>query len=377
MPELYIGLISGTSMDGVDAAIVDLGGANPRLLATASRPYPADLRRRLSDLCNGCNHELDVYARLDGELGRLFAEAALAALDKTSLGTRDIVAIGSHGQTVRHYPTNDPPTSLQIADPNIIASTTGITTVADFRRRDMSVGGQGAPLVPAFHAVLFRQRAKNRVVLNLGGIANVTVLPADSRLPVTGFDTGPGNTLMDYWAMRHLKQPMDDEGKWAASGQVDAHLLERMLADSYFSRPPPKSTGTDYFDLAWIDRLLRRRKTRLARKNVQTTLCELTAFSVAEAIRREAPQTSEVLACGGGVHNLALMFRLQVLLGDIPLKSTEDFGIPPDWIEAMAFAWLAQQTLAGKPGNLPSVTGATKPVILGAIYPSGKSLRSS
>jgi anhydro-N-acetylmuramic acid kinase len=368
MAELYVGLISGTSMDAVDAAVVDLGGANPRLLGTASRPYPAAMRRRLAELCGGCSDELAAFARLDGELGRLFADAALGAIGAASAEPRDIVAIGSHGQTVRHYPANDPPSSLQIADPNVIASATGITTVADFRRRDLSVGGQGAPLVPAFHAVLFRQRAKDRVVLNLGGIANITVLPADGRLPVRGFDTGPGNTLMDRWAARHLRQPMDRDGQWAASGQVDRQLLERMLADVYFASPPPKSTGPEYFHLGWVDRLLRRRKTRVTRKNVQATLCELTAATVADAIRREAPETAEVLACGGGVHNLALMFRLQVLLGGIPLRSTEDFGIPPDWIEAMAFAWLAQQTLAGKPGNLPSVTGAARPVVLGGIY---------
>lgn len=376
MAEIYIGLMSGTSMDAVDAAAVDLGGANPRLLATVSHPYPPALRNRLVELCNGTSQELAHYAQLDAELGRLFGETALAVISREIISAREIVAIGSHGQTIRHYPANEPPSSLQIADPNIIASMTGITTVADFRRRDMSVGGQGAPLVPAFHAVLFRQRGKTRVVLNLGGIANITILPGDRRLPVTGFDTGPGNTLMDRWTARHLRQPMDREGKWAASGEVDERLIERLLGDAYFSQQPPKSIGTDYFSLTWLDRFLRRRKTRITRKNVQTTLCELTAVTVADAIRREAPDASEILACGGGVHNLALMFRLQVLLGDLPLRSTEDFGVPPDWIEAMAFAWLAQQTLAGKPGNVPSVTGAAKPVILGGIYPGSKNLRS-
>jgi anhydro-N-acetylmuramic acid kinase len=376
MAELYLGLMSGTSMDGVDAAVVDLGGACPRLLATASRPYAQSLRDSIAALANGCDDELAAFARLDGVLGRLFAETALDAIDRARLTARDITAIGSHGQTIRHYPVNDPPSTLQIGDPNIIASVTGITTVADFRRRDMSVGGQGAPLAPAFHEVLFRHRGKNRVILNLGGIANITILPADGRLPVRGFDTGPANTLMDRWAARHLKQPMDDQGRWAASGRVDRHLLGRMLADPYFSQPPPKSTGIDHFDLAWLDAHLRRGKARIPRKNVQATLCELTAITIVDAIRREAPKTSEVIACGGGVHNLALMFRLQVLLDEISLKSTEDFGFPPDWIEAMTFAWLAQQTLAGKPGNLPSVTGAQRPVILGGIYPGGRTGRA-
>lgn len=365
----FIGLISGTSMDAVDAVLVDLSAAAPRLLATHSRPYPAELRARIAELCGGTRRELEKYARLDAELGVFFAEAALELLQKAGARPREITAIGSHGQTIRHYP-HAPRSSLQIADPNQIATLTGITTVADFRRRDMSVGGQGAPLLPVFHNLLFRKRSSHRVVVNIGGIANITLLPADPRLPVSGFDTGPGNTLMDEWALRHLKQPIDLDGQWAASGSVDRPLLEQMLADPYFETAPPKSTGTDYFSPAWLDRQLKRRGGRPVRKHVQATLCELTAQTIVDAIRRHAPETTEVLACGGGVRNLALMFRLQVLLGDIALGSIEDHGVPPDWIEAMAFAWLARQTLAGQPGNLPTVTGATRPVILGGIYPA-------
>lgn len=367
MTELYIGLMSGTSMNAIDAALVDLHD-RPQLLHTASLPYTPELRTRLKDLCEGTSDELKKFAALDAELGYLFAEAAIAVMKKGGARPAEVTAIGSHGQTVRHYPACDPKSSLQIADPNIIASVTGITTVADFRRRDMSVGGQGAPLVPAFHNLLFRQRGRDRAILNLGGIANLTILPASQQQPVTGFDTGPGNVLMDQWAGRHLKEPMDHDGNWAASGRVDDRLLERLLCDDYFEAAPPKSTGTEYFNLHWLDRILKRHKTRLVRKNVQTTLCELTAVSIVQAVRRYAPATQEILVCGGGVHNLALMFRLQILLGDIHLKSTEDYGLPPEWIEAMAFAWLAHETLAGRPGNLPSVTGATKPVLLGGIY---------
>lgn len=368
MPQYYIGLISGTSMDGVDAVVVDLA-AGPRLLTSLKHPYSADLRTRLTELCSGTRNELEKFARLDAELGELFAEAALALLDKAQLRPRDVIAIGSHGQTVRHYPAPRPGASLQIADPNIIATRTGITTVADLRRRDISVGGQGAPLLPVFHNMLFRKRGVDRIVLNLGGIANITVLPGDTRQPVSGFDTGPANTLMDHWIERHLGEPMDIDGKWASSGSVDAPLLALLLRDRYFAAAAPKSTGTDYFNLKWLDRYLKRRAGRPTRKNIQTTLCELSAQTITDAIARYAPDTREVLACGGGVHNLALMFRLQVLLGEVPVRSIEDYGVAPDWIEAMAFAWLARQALERKPGNLPTVTGAEREVVLGGVYP--------
>ncbi|MBK8161726.1 MAG: anhydro-N-acetylmuramic acid kinase [Gammaproteobacteria bacterium] len=367
MSDLYIGLMSGTSMNAIDAALVDLHG-HPQLLHTASHPYAPALRQRLKELCEGTHDELKKFAQLDAELGHLFAEAALAVLKQAGIRPGEVVAIGSHGQTVRHYPAHEPKSSLQIADPNIIATVTGITTVADFRRRDMSVGGQGAPLVPAFHNLLFRQRGRDRVVLNIGGIANLTILPADARAAVTGFDTGPGNVLMDQWTARHLRLPMDRDGCWAASGRIDERLLERLLDDRYFAAPPPKSTGTDYFNLHWLDKALKRHTGRMIKKNVQTTLCEVTAASIVRAVHEHAPATREILVCGGGAHNLALMFRLQALLGDIQLRSTEDYGLPPDWIEAMAFAWLAHETLAGQAGNLTSVTGAAKPVLLGGIY---------
>ncbi|MDR2878217.1 MAG: anhydro-N-acetylmuramic acid kinase [Chromatiales bacterium] len=367
MTELYIGLMSGTSMDGVDAALVDLSG-KPQLLAAAHIPYTTELRKRLNELAHGTNDELAKMARLDAELGALFAQAAIAVMEKGKVRPRQVIAIGSHGQTIRHYP-EPPASSLQIGDPNLIATISGVTTVADLRRRDMAAGGQGAPLAPAFHELAFRVRGRNRIVLNIGGVANITVLPGNSALPVTGFDTGPGNALMDRWAEKHLKRPMDEDGRWAASGQVDERLLARMLSDPYFSLPPPKSTGTSYFSPAWLEHQLHCEKRRLIRKNVQTTLCELTTRSIADAITKHAPDTAEVLVCGGGAYNLALMFRLQMLLGGIAIKSTEDYGIAPTHIEAMTFAWLAQQTLANQPGNLPSVTGAERAVVLGVIYP--------
>ncbi|MDX9740380.1 MAG: anhydro-N-acetylmuramic acid kinase [Gammaproteobacteria bacterium] len=364
--DLYVGLMSGTSMDGVDAALVDFADEAPRLLAFRSEPYPAPLRRRLLQLAQGTDDELARTAQLDAELGRLFAQATLAVIDQGRVRRRAVSAIGSHGQTLRHFPKI--PSSLQIADPNIIATATGITTVADFRRRDMSVGGQGAPLAPAFHEILFRVRSRTRVVLNVGGIANITLLPRTSAQPVSGFDTGPGNTLMDRWAERHLKQPMDTDGHWAAGGNVDERLLARLLKERYFRAPPPKSTGTEYFNMRWLENHLARENRRIPHRDVQTTLCELTARTITDAIRRHAPDTDEVLVCGGGAYNLALMFRLQVLLDTIPVRSTEDFGVEPTRIEAMTFAWLARQTILGRPGNLPSVTGAGQAVVLGAVY---------
>lgn len=367
MDQLYVGLMSGTSMDAVDAVLVDLQGF-PRLLHARSHPLDAALRRRVVSLSEDSRIRLDDVVELDAALGREFAAAVLALLDEADTDPAEIRAVGSHGQTIRHLPAGTPPGSLQIADPNVIAQTTGITTVADFRRRDMAAGGQGAPLVPAFHDAVFRTPELDRVALNLGGIANITVLPADAEHEVTGFDTGPGNTLMDRWARRHLKAPMDRGGHWAGSGKVDQKLLEIMLRDRYFELPPPKSTGTEHFSQRWLERVLKRRAGRLLRKNVQATLCELTAVTVARAVREHAPRTTELLVCGGGVHNLALMFRLQMLLEDIAVKSAEDLGLAPDWVEATAFAWLAKRTMEGTPGNLPSVTGASGPVVLGGIY---------
>jgi len=368
MQGLYIGLISGTSMDGVDCVLVDFMRDAPNVLATHSEPLPELLRDNLFEICQPGRNQLDHMGELDVETGRLFAAAVKRLLRKSSTQPGQIVAIGSHGQNIRHHPQAATPFTLQIGDPNTIAELTGITTVADFRRRDMAAGGEGAPLAPAFHNAVFRTEKHDRVILNIGGMANITLLPANAEKAAIGFDTGPGNVFMDGWATLNIKAPMDRNGAWAAEGKVDETLLKRLLKDDYFSRKPPKSTGREHFNMSWLNKILKRHKKRLIRKNVQATLCELTAVSITDAITRFAPHAREVLVCGGGVHNLSLMFRLQMLLDKINICSTDDHGIDPDWVEAIAFAWLAKQTIEMRPGNLPSVTGARHPVILGGIY---------
>lgn len=359
--------MSGTSADGIDAALVEFTPA-PRLRASHLLAYEPGLRERILRLAAGdpAGDAIDAAGELDTELGVWFARAADELLQKSGIPPAQIRAIGSHGQTIRHRPNGRHPFSWQIADPNAIAARTGISVVADFRRRDLAFGGQGAPLVPAFHRAVFSDPHQARAVVNIGGIANVTLLPADQHR-VTGFDTGPGNVLMDAWSGRQLKQPHDTDGAFAATGQVDAGLLQALLADSYFSMPPPKSTGREHFNAAWLDRHLR--DTRISVQDVMATLAELTAQSILDAVLHHAVHTERVLICGGGAHNLHLMQRLESLFGESRVESTAQYGIHPDWVEAMAFAWLAHETLAGRPGNLPEVTGATRATILGAIYP--------
>ncbi|MDZ7661242.1 anhydro-N-acetylmuramic acid kinase [Thiohalophilus sp.] len=367
MTTYYIGLMSGTSMDGIDAALLDFS-EHPRLLAHHSQPLPDVLRQQLYQLQTPGQDELTTVMCLDVELGRLFAEAVRALLEKTGLSANQIAGIGSHGQTLRHYPDGPSPSTLQIGDPNLIAELTGITTVADLRRRDMAAGGQGAPLVPAFHAAMFRHTGRNRAILNIGGIANLTLLPAAADTPITGFDTGPGNGLMDAWIEQHQQQSYDRDGEWAASGHAHPGLLERLLHDPYFARTPPKSTGREYFNLNWLQAALEP-FADLAPRDVQATLCELSARSIAEALQATLESVEEVLICGGGIHNRTLYQRLEELLTPARLTSTAEAGLDPDWVEAAAFAWLARETLSGQPGNLPSVTGASHPVVLGGIYP--------
>jgi len=366
--EKYIGLMSGTSMDSIDGVLVDFSGLIPRVLATEQTPLDSGLKQRLLALCQDQSVELTEYIALDGLLGQLFAHTALALLTETSTLPKEIYAIGSHGQTIAHYPGSAIPGSLQLGDPNIIATQTNITTVADFRRRDMAAGGQGAPLVPAFHQAVFRHAEHNRVVLNIGGIANITILPANPQQPISGFDTGPGNLLLDYWATQHLGTTMDHAGQWAASGTVNQPLLKAMLQDQYFQQAPPKSTGRELFNSAWLRSLLQNHGNSLSAADIQATLSELTASSIATAILSYAPENDALLICGGGVHNKHLMKCLASHLPHCPLRSTAYFGIDPDYVEAIAFAWLARQTIAGRPGNVPSVTGAQREMILGGIY---------
>jgi len=367
MGERYIGLMSGTSMDGADAVLVDFADHQFRIIATHCKPLPEHLREALIRLANSRSpHPVQCLGELDHHIGRLFGETARELVDRAGLSPGDINAIGSHGQTVYHQPDGNTPFSLQIGDPNIIAELTGITTVADFRRRDVAAGGQGAPLVPAFHAAAFRSADTARVVANIGGIANITVLPPLGRGKVTGFDTGPGNGLMDEWIRRHRNRAFDEDGVWAASGAVNRPLLQRMLEDPYFSAPPPKSTGREHFNPQWLEALLRDE----SEVDVQSTLCELTARSLADAIRAHAPGTREIFVCGGGARNRELMGRLEVALGGPSVSSTDSVGLDPQSVEGAAFAWLARRTLRGEPGNLPEVTGAARPVILGGTYPA-------
>lgn len=365
MDGLYLGLISGTSADGIDAALVRFTDGHPGLVAGLTHPWNDTLRTRILAVAQDeLRLDLDAYGQLDVAVGCAFAEAARAVMEQAGVDRDDVTAIGSHGQTIRHRPGGEYPFTLQIGDPAVIAERTGIDTVADFRRADVAAGGQGAPLVPAFHATVLRPARGARVVLNLGGIANVTRLTAAGE--VTGFDTGPANGLMDAWCLRHRGEAFDRGGLFAASGQVDESLLAELLDDAYFDLPPPKSTGREHFHLAWLD--THPRVAELPPEDVQATLLALSAVSVAEAIERHAADAADVVACGGGVHNTALMHAIGARLDGRPLLASSAFGIDPDVMEAMAFAWLAYRRVRGEPGNLPAVTGARGPRLLGALY---------
>ncbi len=354
-------------MDALDAVLVNFSVSPPQLLSSYSHDLGEELRHALLALAQPGDNELERMAQLDVTLGRLSAQTCQQLLAKAGLARTEIKAIGSHGQTVRHAPGASPPFTVQIGDPNTIAQLTGITTVADFRRRDMVVGGQGAPLVPAFHQALFHSPEKNRVILNIGGIANISILPAASSIPASGFDTGPGNMLMDAWSQLHQHQPYDDNGEWARSGHVDNELLNDLLSDPYLSLPPPKSTGREQYNIHWLKQQMRG-APRV--EDVQATLCELTAASIAHAVLQFAPATEEIFVCGGGARNSYLIERIGDYLEGCRVTTTSKLGVDPQWVEAMAFAWLARQTLLGLPGNLPAVTGASEAVILGGIFPA-------
>lgn len=362
---IYLGLISGTSADCIDSVLVSFRRGVPQLLASRAHPWPDNLRERMLTLAQGdAAPTLDELGHLDVAIGHGFADAALALLEYSATPATAVRALGSHGQTLRHRPTGNYPFTMQLGDPNVIAERCGIDVVADFRRADIAAGGQGAPLLPALHAMLLARPGHTRVVLNLGGIANITVLGADGS--VLGFDTGPANGLLDAWCLHQRGESFDRDGTYAASGTCDDTLLDILLADAYFALPPPKSTGREYFHLGWL--ATHRRAATLAPADVQATLLELTARSIASAIARHAPDVEEVLVCGGGVHNGALMRRLDDVLAPSTVLATSRYGIDPDFLEATAFAWLARQRLLGLPGNLPAVTGARGPRVLGGIY---------
>ena len=368
MPDYYIGLISGTSMDGIDAALVQFGDSSVAIAHAQTHPYPAELRERLFAATRqpeSCT--VDTIGMLDHWTGECFRDAALGLLGAADVSPAQVRAIGSHGQTLRHRPDADRPFTLQIGNPAIIAKGTGIDCIADFRSADIALGGQGAPLVPLFHEWLFAAPDTDRCVLNIGGIANVTLLPSGGA-GISGFDTGPGNSLLDAWTRQHRDAPYDDCGQWAASGNVAESMLEGMLADPYFAKAPPKSTGFEYFNEVWLQSHV---PAKLEAADVQSTLCELTAASVSGAISRFAQGTRDVLVCGGGVHNIELMSRLGARLPQQRLASTTEYGLDPDWIEACAFAWLAMRTLNHEAGNAPGVTGASRATVLGAIHQAG------
>ncbi|NOX92979.1 MAG: anhydro-N-acetylmuramic acid kinase [Gammaproteobacteria bacterium] len=367
----YIGLMSGTSLDAIDAVLVSFPDEQPVLHHAINYPLSESLRNDIRALCTPGDNEIDRMGQLDIVLGNTFAAAVKQLLTDTDIDAAEIHAIGSHGQTIRHRPGLEKGHcfTLQIGDPNTIAELTGITTVADFRRRDMAVGGQGAPLVPAFHATFFGRDAHARIILNIGGMANVTLLPADTKTPASGFDTGPGNILMDSWIQQQQQQPFDHDGQWAASGTVNLQLLDSLLKDSFFRLAPPKSTGREHFNSGWLQQHLDKFEHTLTPVDVQATLSELTATSIANAIKKYAAENMELVVCGGGAHNADLMQRIVQKRVSTTVKTSGDYGLAAEWVEAVAFAWLARERLAQRPGNLPGVTGAHRPVVLGGIYP--------
>ena len=359
---LYIGLMSGTSMDGIDAAMVNL--PSNQLIAGLTRPYSDAARERLNHVLTGKPLRLSTLNQLNTVLGQEFALAVLELLKKASIKASDVMAIGSHGQTICHDATAEIPYTVQLGCPHTIAEMTGIRVVADFRTRDLVVGGQGAPFAPLYHQVLFAHQSKPIAVVNIGGIANVTFL--DSSNSLSGYDIGPGNCLMDAWAQQNINKRYDADGHWAASGKVIQPLLSKLLSDSFFQVAPPKSIGKEYFSDKW---LFSNAGAQYAPVDVQATLLELTATTIYNAIHQKDTQPSTVIICGGGVHNKALLEALQSHFGACPVLSSHPFGVDPDFLEAMMFAWLAEKTLHEIPIDLTGLTGAKKPIILGAVYP--------
>ena len=373
---LFIGLMSGTSMDGIDAVLVEIADGQTRLKHHHSHPYSDALRGSLAALASGARDDLHTLATLDRQVGWAFAQAATGLLSQSGIPADAIAAIGSHGQTVRHHPASAPEKrySLQIGDPAGISEDSGITTVADFRRRDIAAGGEGAPLVPAFHAAQFSHPREIRAIVNIGGIANATLLQGNDI--VAGFDCGPGNTLLDAWIRRHCGDSYDADGAWSAEHQPIRALLDRLMADGFFARRGPRSTGPEHFNLDWLDGHLRGGEDP---GDVQATLAELTARGIARSLDSLEPGPDAVFVCGGGARNTDLMRRLHRQLAGpgIRLGTTDELGLAPEWVEAAAFAWLASRTLAGLPGNAPVVTGARGPRILGAIHPGRAGIRAA
>ncbi len=355
-------------MDGIDAALVDISENQAiSIISTHSHGIPKNLHTQLQSFyTHDPKVSIKQFGEIDALLGELFAEACQQLLKKASYPAAQVTAIGSHGQTLLHSPDSKPAFTIQAGDPNIIAARTGINCIADFRRGDMAVGGQGAPLVPAFHRALFQSTRQDRIIANIGGIANLTLLPSDTKQSVKGFDTGPGNSLLDAWHQLQNNEPFDRNAEWGRSGQIIPELLDTWLSDDYFHLFPPKSTGKEYFNSQWLNRSIGHN----APVDIQRTLNQLTVESIALAIDTHAKHYSELYVCGGGAHNPLIMQGLVKRLENIKVSTSNDLGLHPDWVEAVAFAWLAHQYMQKSPGNLPSVTGASKEVILGSLHPA-------
>lgn len=362
----FIGLMAGTSLDAIDTALLRIDNEGQvRFLDGMASAIPGDLHRNIQDVSRGISDRIDDICRLDIRLANLYADCVVGLLSRNDLAAPQIAAIGSHGQTVRHCPNCNPPYTLQLGNGEWLAGQTGITCVSDFRQRDMLFGGQGAPLAPLFHHHLFFREDINKVVLNLGGIANISILHRNGD--IEGFDTGPANTLMDQWIQEHRQQRYDRDAGWARSGQLHSKLLARLLDEPWLQQKPPKSTGPELFSLKWLRRFID--AINISPKDVQRTLCEYSAATIADAIRTHAPYSEEVIVCGGGAYNPLLIERIRDLLSEIPILTSDSYGISPDWVEAGMFAWLAWRTLNGMSGNIPAATGASRETILGSIHP--------
>ncbi len=361
MAALFVGVMSGTSLDGADAALVDLSHEAPRTLAFATAPFPPDLRDRILQLCEPGSDAMDLAGEVSIELAELYARAVADALAGANVRGRDITAIGCHGQTVRHRPERG--YSIQLNDPARLAELTGIDVVADFRRRDMAAGGQGAPLVPAFHEAMFHHPSRSRAVVNIGGISNITWLPSVGK--TLGFDCGPGNVLLDGWARRHIGAQFDENGNWASAGRTDEGLLRRLLNEPFLEMPPPKSTGRELFRIDWLQERL---PADYRTADVQSTLTDFTAHAIIGAIDRFCASTQEIYLAGGGARNGSLVSRIRALAGEKIVATTDALGVPTGHVESMAFAWLAMKCVRREPVDLTAVTGARAPRILGALY---------
>ena len=362
-PDYYVGIMSGTSLDGIDAVLTDLNSEPPLLLNTFYQPYDKNLRNQILDLHQSGNNELHLAAMLSNKLAHCYAETVINLLKKHKIKSQSVTAIGCHGQTVRHCPQSEMSYSIQLGNASLLAELTGINVVADFRSRDIAAGGQGAPLVPAFHKLLFQDPEISRVIVNIGGISNITSLTSNTK--IVGFDCGPGNILMDSWCQRHLGTTYDKNGTWAESGETIPALLEELMSLKFFSVPPPKSTGREVFNLTWLEKYLSGNENT---EDVQATLLQLTSRAITDAILKWFPDTTEVYLCGGGARNIALTSRIQISLPGKKVAPTDVLGINADWLEAFAFAWLAKQNIQGVPSSIPSVTNAKGERILGAIY---------